>query len=44
MVVEHGNAGAATAGPVARDIMMETLRRDPANRTEPQGARVADKG
>ena len=44
VVVEHGNAGAATAGPVARDIMMETLRRDPANRTEPQGARVADKG
>ena len=44
VVVEHGNAGAATAGPVARDIMMETLRRDPANRTEPQGARVADMG
>jgi len=44
VVVEHGNAGAATAGPVARDIMMETLRRDPANRTEPPGARVADKG
>ncbi len=43
VVVEHGNAGAATAGPVARDIMAETLRRDPANRTEPQGARVADR-
>ncbi len=43
VVVEHGNAGAATAGPVARDIMAETLRRDPANRTEPQGAKVADR-
>ena len=43
VVVEHGNAGAATAGPVARDIMAETLRRDPGNRTEPPGARVADR-
>jgi penicillin-binding protein 2 len=43
VVVEHGNAGAATAGPVARDIMAETLRRDPANRIEPQPARVADR-
>ena len=44
VVVEHGNAGAATAGPVARDIMTETLRRDPANRTEPPSARVASNG
>ena len=43
VVVEHGNAGAATAGPVARDIMAETLRRDPANRTEPPGSRMADR-
>jgi penicillin-binding protein 2 len=43
LVVEHGNAGAATASPIARDIMIETLTRDPANRTEPLGARLADK-
>ena len=33
VVVEHGNAGAAVAAPVARDIMIDTLQRDPANRT-----------
>jgi penicillin-binding protein 2 len=33
VVVEHGNAGAAAAVPIARDIMTEVLRRDPANRT-----------
>lgn len=43
VVVEHGNAGAATAGPVARDIMLEALRRDPANRVEPPGARIAER-
>lgn len=43
VVVEHGNAGALTAGPVARDIMAETLRRDPANRNEPQSAHIADR-
>ncbi|MFL5288907.1 MAG: penicillin-binding protein 2 [Rhodopila sp.] len=35
VVIEHGNAGAAAAAPVAHDIMTEVLRRDPANRTEP---------
>lgn len=30
VVVEHGNAGSATAGPIARDIMAEVLARDPA--------------
>jgi penicillin-binding protein 2 len=34
VVIEHGNAGAAAAAPMARAIMTETLRRDPANRTE----------
>ena len=42
VVVEHGNAGAAAAGPIARDIMMDTLTRDPANRTEPPPQRVAE--
>jgi penicillin-binding protein 2 len=37
VVVEHGNAGAATAGPVARDIMTDVLTRDPvAHREAPQ--------
>ncbi len=41
VVVEHGNAGAATAGPVARDIMTDVLTRDPVmHREAPQ--RVAD--
>ena len=42
VVVEHGNAGAATAGPIARDLMMDTLRRDPANRTQPPARQVAE--
>jgi penicillin-binding protein 2 len=43
VVVEHGNAGAAAAAPIARDIMNETLRRDPAGRDEPTDARVAQR-
>ncbi len=42
VVVEHGNAGAAAAAPIAREIMTEVLRRDPANRSEAPPARVAD--
>ena len=42
VVVEHGNAGAAAAAPMARDIMTVVLRRDPANRTEAPPARVAE--
>jgi len=42
VVIEHGNAGAAAAAPLAKDIMTETLQRDPANRTEPLGAKLAD--
>ncbi|MBE7210980.1 MAG: penicillin-binding protein 2, partial [Gluconacetobacter diazotrophicus] len=30
VVVEHGNAAAEVAAPLARDVMMETLTRDPA--------------
>ena len=40
LVVEHGNAGAAAAAPIGRDIMTDVLTRDPARRTEPP-ARVA---
>jgi penicillin-binding protein 2 len=41
VVVEHGNAGAATAGPVARDIMTDVLTIDPVGRREPP-QRVAE--
>ncbi len=41
VVVEHGNAGADVAAPMARDIMIDTLGRDPANRAYPPGAEVA---
>lgn len=40
VVVEHGNAGAAAAAPIARDIMMATLQRDPAGKIDPP-ARMA---
>ena len=43
VVVEHGNAGAAMAGPIARDIMTDTLRRDPGGRDALPGAQVADR-
>jgi penicillin-binding protein 2 len=42
VVVEHGNAGAAAAAPMARDIMAVTLQRDPANRNEAPGAQMAE--
>jgi penicillin-binding protein 2 len=35
VVIEHGNAGAAAAAPVARDIMTDVLTRDPARRVPP---------
>ncbi len=41
IVVEHGNAGGAAAAPLARDIMIEVLKRDPASK--PDGpAQVAE--
>ena len=42
VVVEHGNAGAAAAAPLAKDIMMEVLRRDPAGRPDDQPSQVAE--
>lgn len=42
VVVEHGNAASSVAAPIARDIMLDTLRRDPANRKTPLGQTVAD--
>jgi len=34
VVVEHGGGGSAVAAPIARDIMLETLRRDPSGYNE----------
>jgi penicillin-binding protein 2 len=42
VVVEHGNAGGAAAAPLARDIMAEVLRRDPAGRPDNDPSKVAE--
>jgi penicillin-binding protein 2 len=42
VVVEHGNAGAAVAAPLARDIMTDVLQRDPAATHEAPPQRVAE--
>jgi penicillin-binding protein 2 len=42
VVVEHGNAGGTAAAPLARDIMTEALRRDPASRQDDGPTQVAN--
>jgi penicillin-binding protein 2 len=42
VVVEHGNAGGLAAAPIARDIMTEALRRDPAGRQDDGPTHVAN--
>ena len=44
VVIEHGNAGADAAAPLARDIMTDTLTRDPVNRDHEPGQTVAEAG
>lgn len=39
VVVEHGGGGSSVAAPIARDVMVETLKRDPAGQAP--GADVA---
>jgi penicillin-binding protein 2 len=34
VVVEHGMAGGATAGPIGRDVLLETMKRDPSRHIE----------
>ncbi len=41
VVIEHGNAGADVAAPLARDIMRDTLTRDPARRQVAPGQTLA---
>jgi len=40
VVVEHGNAGALAAAPIARDIMIDVLNRDPASLRDVRRQRV----
>lgn len=42
VVIEHGNAGADAAAPLARDIMTDTLLRDPSNHTTAPPEPVAE--
>lgn len=42
VVIEHGNGGADAAAPLARDIMTDTLLRDPVNHDHAPGQAVAD--
>jgi penicillin-binding protein 2 len=34
VIVEHGQAGGTTAGPIGRDVLIETMKRDPSRRTD----------
>jgi len=34
VIVEHGMGGSATAAPIGRDILVETMKRDPSRRTD----------
>ncbi|NQW51354.1 MAG: penicillin-binding protein 2 [Rhodospirillales bacterium] len=34
VIVEHGQAGGTTAGPIGRDVLVETMKRDPSRRTD----------
>ena len=38
VVVEHGGGGSAVAAPIARDILRETLKRDPSGSSIAEGA------
>lgn len=44
VVVEHGGAGSAVAGPIARRIMRETILRDPARRAPARLATLEPSG
>jgi len=44
VIIEHGNFGAQTAAPVAKDLMTYALTHDPAGRDKPLGQQVSDAG
>ena len=37
VIVEHGQAGGVTAGPIGRDVLVETMKRDPSRRSDRYG-------
>ena len=34
VIIEHGKAGGATAGPIGRDMLVETMKRDPSRHVD----------
>lgn len=34
VIIEHGMAGGTTAGPIGRDVLVETMKRDPSRHTD----------
>jgi penicillin-binding protein 2 len=42
VIVEHGNWGAQSAAPIARDLMTYAITNDPAGRDTPLGQRLSD--
>jgi penicillin-binding protein 2 len=34
VIIEHGMAGGATAGPIGRDVLLEVMKRDPSRTTD----------
>ena len=34
VIIEHGKAGGATAGPIGRDVLIEVMKRDLSRRTD----------
>jgi len=34
VIIEHGMAGGATAGPIGRDVLVETMKRDPSRHVD----------
>jgi penicillin-binding protein 2 len=34
VIIEHGQGGGKTAGPIGRDVLAETMKRDPSRRTD----------
>jgi penicillin-binding protein 2 len=44
VVVEHGGGGSAVAAPIARDLLLETQKRDPASNDAPPEAPRRNKG
>jgi len=41
VVVEHGGGGSKVAAPIARDVLLATQKRDPANREEAPETKAA---